>query len=191
MIAYHGTTRENKQAILEQGFRIRRYQNQVSNDLGDGIYFYVDSMYETHPKQMAVNFVMDYRQCPREDIRVLKVNVSDDAQLINLEQQEWRICLDQFRNQNLERIERELSEYSPGNGLKKRGNIDGLVIQLFLMYLKRHGKIQHIDGVEKDTFTKFPSLSQYKLSHFPNGTELCLYNPKRINQDEIEVQSLT
>lgn len=173
--AYHGTKIENKEKILNKSFNISNTPDHIPNDLGNGIYFFLDkgSNYK-NPKEMAESFVKNYRNCLDDEYIIFKVTVSDEAKLIDYNDPENAACFEKFRDKNLNTILKHYDRFvytsqartSSIPGSLKRANLDGIVFEL----LKNKAKY---DGVVKDTYT--PQNKKYNKSSFSNGRELCLY----------------
>ena len=73
-----------------------------------------------------------------------------------------------FVDENEETIYNELDKLI-NNNTKKRGNIDGLVIEIMI----REYKLE-IDAIQKETYTQFDIRKKRKRSNIPNGKELCI-----------------
>lgn len=194
MEAYHGTRIENKEKIVSKSFIISNTPDRIPNDLGNGIYFFLDkgSNYKS-PKEMAESFVKNYRNCSNDEHIIFKVTVSDEAKLIDYNDADNAALFETFRNKNLNIILKHYGRFVynsqkkspsiPGSlkgakkksssipGGLKRANLDGIVFEL----LKNKAKY---DGVVKDTYT--PQDKKYNKSSFSNGRELCLYDPDKI-----------
>lgn len=85
--AYHGTSRKNAKKILTEGFRIEKGRQRYPNDLGHGIYGYLDSSPEKGDvyfmqtaKENALLFAKQIRKVPAKQIVVLKLTIQIDIQ---------------------------------------------------------------------------------------------------------------
>ena len=180
MEAYHGTKIENKEKIESESFSISNTPDRIPNDLGNGIYFFLDkgSNYK-NPKEMAESFVKNYRECSNDEHIIFKVTVSDEAKLIDYNDADNAALFEKFRNENLNIILKHYNSFVYNSKIKsssipgslKRANLDGIVFEL----LRNKA---HYDGVVKDTYT--PQDKKYNKSSFSNGRELCLYNLDKI-----------
>ena len=180
MEAYHGTRIENKEKIVSKSFIISNTPDRIPNDLGNGIYFFLDkgSNYKS-PKEMAESFVKNYRNCSNDEHIIFKVTVSDEAKLIDYNDADNAALFETFRNKNLNIILKHYGRFVYNSQIKspsipgslKRANLDGIVFEL----LKNKAKY---DCVVKDTYT--PQDKKYNKSSFSNGRELCLYDLDKI-----------
>ena len=178
--AYHGTKIENKEKIVSESFIISDTPNRIPNDLGNGIYFFLDkgSNYK-NPKEMAESFVKNYRNCSNDEHIIFKVTVSDEAKLIDYNDADNAAFFENFRNKSLNIILKHYDRFVYNSQIKsssipgslKRANLDGIVFEL----LRNKA---HYDGVVKDTYT--PQDKKYNKSSFSNGRELCLYSLDKI-----------
>jgi len=178
--AYHGTKIENKEKIVSESFIISDTPNRIPNDLGNGIYFFLDkgSNYK-NPKEMAESFVKNYRNCSNDEHIIFKVTVSDEAKLIDYNDADNAAFFENFRNKSLNIILKHYDRFVYHSQIKsssipgslKRANLDGIVFEL----LRNKA---HYDGVVKDTYT--PQDKKYNKSSFSNGRELCLYSLDKI-----------
>ena len=178
--AYHGTRIENKEKIVSKSFIISNTPDRIPNDLGNGIYFFLDkgSNYKS-PKEMAESFVKNYRNCSNDEHIIFKVTVYDEAKLIDYNDAANAAVFEKFRNENLKIILKHYDSFVYNSQIKsssipgslKRANLDGIVFEL----LRNKA---HYDGVVKDTYT--PQDKKYNKSSFSNGRELCLYSLDKI-----------
>ncbi|WP_455438469.1 hypothetical protein [Streptococcus salivarius] len=182
MEAYHGTKIENKKEIETRGFTIRNKPKHIPNDLGNGIYFFLDKgdVYKP-PYEMSKSFVKNYKDCSHGESVIFKVTISDNLSLLNFNDEDNEKLFEKFRNLNLNTILKHYDNfiyYAKTNtgdvpGVLKRANLDGIVFELLKNKIK-------CDGVIKDTYT--PQNKKYKKSSFHNGRELCLYNIEKIDE---------
>ena len=72
-IGYHATNLSNSLKIIEFGFRWRK--DALPNDLGDGIYTYIEDGYNC-PKENATKYASVYRNKNKnDDIKVFEIVV--------------------------------------------------------------------------------------------------------------------
>lgn len=170
--AYHGTSKENAERILKEGFRIQRDSQQYPNDLGHGIYGYIDSepqhgdvYFMRSAKENAALFARQIRKIPDDQIEVLRIRIS--LKLDNY------LDLNEINNRNemLKAFEREMksalkfaSNQYKVNRTSKRGQTDGVLLE----YLNEKGSLKLPDVLIKDTYTRFYG----GLSNFSNGREI-------------------
>lgn len=124
---YHGTTKDNAEQILNEGFKI--IPKEVTNDLGHGIYtFCPDELNRWNPKDNARRYAKKYKN---GKIAVLKVTIDTSSKVHYVDLDD-----DHFK-QNWEKIRKELEQranelwkgYHKGNA-KRRHNIDGILLEL-------------------------------------------------------------
>ena len=66
IIGWHGTTRESSEKIMQAGFRFEEYifgksNQRLPNDLGAGIYFFVEDDHLENPQSLAYKYVLNYK----------------------------------------------------------------------------------------------------------------------------------
>lgn len=87
-----------------------------------------------------------------------------------------------FRLKNYEAVKEQLTYYktvsSPQKGILKRGNLDGIILNLMIEKLESVTGVA-IDVIKKNMYTKC-ECPGYNLSNFPNGTEICIRNSQKI-----------
>ena len=185
--AYHGTKIENKKEIETSGFAIRSKPKHIPNDLGNGIYFFLDKGdFYKPPYEMSKSFVENYKDCSHGESVIFKVTISDNISLLDFNDEENEKKFEKFRNLNSKTILKyydKFVRYAKDNtggvpGVLKRANLDGIVFELLKIKNKSKGEI--CDGVIKDTYT--PQNKKYNKSSFHNGRELCLYNIEKIDE---------
>lgn len=178
MFGFHGTSKEKADLVLKDGFKISKTKN-VPNDLGTGIYFYIDSEFGEPPEIMARNFCCIFRKVPKTKVNIIKSEINESAMLLDFDIKSNLVELSKFRNENLDNVKSILKSLENGNGLKKRGNLDGIAIELYVNYLNEKYATQ-IAGVKRSTFTRNEEVIKYKASNIPNGKELCIYETSYI-----------
>ncbi|BAP84795.1 hypothetical protein LOOC260_102170 [Paucilactobacillus hokkaidonensis JCM 18461] len=183
MFGFHGTGIDNATKIMNNGFTIAK-SNKVPNDLGTGVYFYINSAFTFSPIMMAKNYSIVYKRISKAKITVLQAEIDEEATLIDFDLKSNLIELVKYRDANFDKIKNILNTVEKGNGLAARGNLDGIVIELFKTYLEEKYNVR-VDGVKKNTFTPQHDLYKYKQSNMPNGRELCVYNLNRISNLKI------
>ncbi|WP_152966700.1 hypothetical protein [Sporosarcina globispora] len=174
--AYHGTNTGSAENIMREGVKIKKYSfisaelESVPGDLGMGFYAYDDSY------QNALDFITKFHNI--DDPKVLKLNleVDEDKYLDFDDPDNEEIFKQHF---NVKQIQNLSRRYKSAKGDKSRQCLDGLIIEYILFKTRLD-----VDLISKKTYTHFKGLPQ--LSHFTNGTELCIKNNKIINND-IEV----
>lgn len=178
LLGYHGTSQRNLDFIKKYGFRKKVSDNSFPNDLGFGAYFYLDRV-EKEAKDNAHKYVIRYKTEYFGKI-VIEVPISvDENKILDFNIKEAMELLEEFIRENGSRIKKELEKYDHNSKAFKRGNFDGVVIDLFIEYFN-----MVVDIVLKDTFTSFDG---YRMSNFVNGREVCVKNKEVIDTSNIKV----
>ncbi|NQI71792.1 hypothetical protein HO913_01655 [Streptococcus suis] len=176
--AWHGTTQKNAQQIRNQGFKKTTIDfNETNlrnpNDLGEGIYCFIDSMYG-NGKQMAARYAHSYRDSIAKkqgcSIEVIEVEAAvQSSMMLDLDDADTREIFIQFSQKH--EMERTKIQYRLRNdGANRRKNYDGIMVELFVRHINKQLKENAVQAVKKDTCTIFDGI----ISNFPNGTELCI-----------------
>lgn len=181
LIGYHATGKEFLDSIKQNGFKKKTSAKSFPNDLGNGIYFYIDRpKYEGEAKNNAKNYAEKYKSNYKE-IVVLEVDILKDSdKVLDFNDNETADALEKFIKCNEENIYKEFEKFEKFLGATKRGNLDGIAIELFIEYFNLP-----VDIVFKNTFTKFNN--NYKISSFTNGKEACVRNENIIIMKDIRV----
>ncbi len=161
---YHGTIKGNVASIVSKGFRIKKYSfltaelQNVPGDLGAGVYAYLDSM--ENAKRFAEKF--------GSDISVLKLDITvDEDRFLDMdEESNADLILEVYESRTFKSLEKR---YRHSKGSKSRECLDGLILEHII-----HKHKLNIDMVKKKTYTRFDGLPP--MSHYSNGTELCIKN---------------
>ncbi|MDG6128724.1 hypothetical protein NGA55_07050 [Lactococcus formosensis] len=179
LLGYHGTDEEYLVLIRKEGFKKKFSKSSFPNDLGFGAYFFVDRT-KGEAQNNSKRYVLKYKRKYETPI-VLEVplKVSEDN-ILDFNERENLELLEDFARVNNSQIKKELRKYNSHTRSFKRGNLDGIVIDLFIEYFKIPA-----DVIVKDTFTKFDD--EYKISNFTNGREVCVKNTNVINLDDIRI----
>ncbi|WP_336825185.1 hypothetical protein [Sporosarcina sp. USHLN248] len=169
---YHGTVKSNVASIKSNGFRVEKYSfitselQKVPGDLGAGVYAYKDSI--ENAKKFAEKF--------SDDISVLKLEiVVDEDRFMDMDEESNSSLILEVYNDN--KVFNQLKErYMRTNkSAKSRECLDGLVLEHII-----HKYRIPVDLVKKETYTRFKDLPP--ISHYFNGTELCIKNKKIIKK---------
>lgn len=179
LLGYHGTDEKYLVSMRKEGFKKKFSKSSFPNDLGFGSYFFVDRA-EGEAQSNSKRYVLKYKRKYKVPV-VLEVplTVSEDN-ILDFNKHDNLELLEDFARANDSLIKKELRKYSPQAPSYKRGNLDGIVIDLFI----EHFKIP-ADIIVKDTFTKFDN--KYKISNFSNGREVCVKNTHIINLDDMRI----
>lgn len=151
------------------------------NDLGKGVYFFIQKNGTDLPEENAKNYVYSFRsEVTLKSLLIADISIEDNK-LLDLNEEDIQIEFDNIRKTYLDKIKEELSKYPDTWSSKQRGNYDGIVLEVLL-----GSRNMEPDGILKDTYTpilKFNSEknSGYKISNFPNGRELCVRNIEAIS----------
>lgn len=180
VIAFHGTTEVNSEKILQNQFKIKLYNHVIApqkqnmpGDLGSGAYFYIDYENEENGLENAFKFTRKFKGnnvVIRTGIKAKEDNV------LNMNDSQNIKSIQDFRNSKDFQSVETIFNYAIGS--KKREIFDGIIIEKIIQKLG-----QEIHIVIKDTFTPF--YSKNEISHYPNGTEICVRNKKVIKEKEI------
>lgn len=175
-IGYHATNLSNSLKIIESGFRWRK--DALPNDLGDGIYTYIEDGYNC-PKENATKYASVYRNKNKnDDIKVFEIVVSTtEEKILDLNDSDNEAILAKFSKSNIELIDEKIKKMYRHTAKFRRGNFDGLVIEMFLEFHELYPDI-----IIKDTYTKFKDIPDYKLSNIRNGREMCIRNKDSIKK---------
>lgn len=177
-LGYHGTNQKSFHYIQKNGFKKKVSDISFPNDLGDGIYFYIDrGVANSEAIENARKYVKKYKYNYNGKI-VLEVPICvEENKVLDFNDKDTSQSLECFITENREKIDEELNKYNRLSAVFKRGNFDGIAIELYIDYFKAN-----VDLVLKDTFTKF---DDYKTSNFCNGREVCVRNMEAISISEI------
>lgn len=169
ILAYHGTSEKKARVILAAEFRINNDKTQLPGDLGRGVYTFIDRHDKNEAADTALNYVKNIKnRYPNPKVLKLTCDINEETILDFNDKDNEEIFLN-FREENKENIKLEMDELEK-NGSFKRGNIDGLVIELLLAKFELSPSV-----VIKDTYTWFKTeLGDYKRSSFPNAREMCI-----------------
>lgn len=184
VIGWHGTTTKQAEKIKKVGFNFNEYEFDVDNqrlpnDLGAGVYFFVEKEFLENPKHLAKRYVEIYKD------NILKREKSSPIVLQAVIKFDEDNCLDFDNQDNFEdmitlkkTLKRELydevNRFTSG-GIVNRGNFDGLLIEAMIKKFFKKGIIINI--VSKSTFTNIEdSFGKHKIRHsnFPNGKEIAV-----------------
>lgn len=183
--AWHGTTQENADGIRRYGFNkieidFRSTDLRNPNDLGEGIYFYIDSTYELGHK-LANKYAHQYRdkiaKQQKCSIETIEVEISlEKSKLLDLDNEDTKQFFIDFSKKH--ETERNKLIYSLKNdGAKRRKNYDGIMVELFVRHINKQVPNGVVQAVQKETYTMFDNC----ISNFPNGKELCVRDSICIN----------
>lgn len=189
-IGFHGTKAKNTEKILKEGFNPHVFgSKRLPNDLGEGVYFFIDSEFELSGKEMAKQYIEKFIRNGKDSedtkLNVLKAVVEDDSSFLIIDLDEDIVEFDKFRMKNAQEIVRKVKFYKSrmGNnkGILKRGNFDGIVTDMFIKFIgKKFLMNTKIDAVQRRTYTDITSYG-YKISNNDNGVELCIKNVNAID----------
>ncbi|WP_338342524.1 hypothetical protein [Fructobacillus fructosus] len=179
--AYHGTSRKNARKILTEGFRIEKGRQRYPNDLGHGIYGYLDSSPEKGDvyfmqtaKENALLFAKQIRKVPEKQIVVLKLTIQIDIQnYLDLNQLVNRNHVLHLYQKIIGGVLRDIKKEYVSDRISRRRQMDGVVLEK----LNQVGIISLPPVVIKDTFTRFNGI----LSNFTNGREIVIRDPRYIH----------
>jgi hypothetical protein len=137
--AWHGTTQENAGEIKKNGFKwnavdLRGSNFRNPNDLGGGVYFYIDSVYGKG-RDLAYKYAYQYRddvaKKQRCSIEIIEAEISmENDRLLDLDDIETKLLYTEFSKKH--EIERQRAIYRLKNDGAKRRKI---MTELWLNYL--------------------------------------------------------
>lgn len=175
---YHGTLKANVSSIKSNGFRVEKYSfitselQKVPGDLGAGVYAYKDSI--ENAKRFAEKF--------SDDVSILKLDiVVDEERFMDMDEpSNSSLILEVYENNQV--FKRLKERYTRTNkSARNRECLDGLILEHII-----HKYQIPVDLVKKDTYTRFKDLPP--ISHYFNGTELCIKNQqiiKKVSEESI------
>ncbi|MBS9337159.1 hypothetical protein [Fructobacillus parabroussonetiae] len=181
--SFHGTSVKNAEKILEEGFKIKQDSGQYPNDLGHGIYGYIDSDFSIND----VEFINDaktnaksfskYIRGNKENYAILqfKVSVFDD-QILNLNQLNQRNRMVRLYKQFLNSAISEIPLKYKTNRASRRKQMDGV----FIEFLIEHNILREPEMIILDTYSRFNGYA----SNITNGRELLIRNLNRMTDIE-------
>lgn len=178
LVGYHGTSQKNLNFIKNLGFRKKWSANSFPNDLGIGVYFYLDRI-EGEAKENARKYVVRYKKEYFGKVIIEVPILVGETKILDFNIKEAMDSLEEFIRENGSRIKKELEKYDNNSKAFKRGNFDGIAIDLYIEYFEAI-----VDVILKDTFTSF---DDYKISNFVNGREMCVKNNDIIDTSTIRV----
>ncbi|MCK8617503.1 hypothetical protein LNP00_03880 [Fructobacillus sp. M158] len=178
--AYHGTSKMNAKQILEKGFRIKRDEKLYPNDLGHGIYGYVDSDTESgdtylmqSAKESASLFAKQIRKIDEKHVAILRMDIEiDRTEYLDLNEVENRNHVVRLYQEVLADLLIDIRVKYAVNRSSRRKQMDGVVLEK----LNQDGLMDLPEVIIKDTYTRFSGI----LSNFTNGREIVIRDPKVI-----------
>lgn len=206
-IGYHGTSDFAYQKILKSsnlGFNpIKTYPN----DLGNGVYFFIDSindLFMNNAQERAFNYAKVFKCNNKiEKVRLIKAKLdwSDQISYLDLSDQDNLLIMDHVReefNEITDKIYSKLQSDPRNKNRVKRGNLDGVFFELmsnpqrFLESINVKLSEKEMKMIEKQSMPKYDYIimptftpvdkASYRLSNFPNGIELVVKNNKCIKE---------
>lgn len=193
IIGWHGTLASRFIKIQESGFDLKQFtcskgKMTLPGDLGYGTYLFVeDTVLSYNPKDYAAKFLETYKNKYENEFCLLKVTVKEEN-LLDLDLEENIKVYSDLREKLKIQIEQRAKDLAP-NGTLKRGNFDGLYIEVILEYLKEIEGIE-VKLVTKRTFTDFKEkvgVFNVNRSNFANGKELVIRDTELVLNYEEEV----
>lgn len=184
MEVFHGTTQENADCIIQDGFRTENtsfvHPVKMINDLGTGVYSYCeDNDHLWNPKTNALKYARAYRNSESNKYSVIKIALNDESTINKLDMDDnvnkalWSKLVEALKY----RASQTYSKVPDGKS-KRRHNIDGIILELAIS----KGAIPKPDIIVKETYTAFDKGT---LSNFPNGRECAIRNRDLIKSTEI------
>lgn len=162
-IGYHATDLNYCEDIIKNGFK-NQSSESFPNDLGFGVYFYIKMDDTDDPLENSVKYIKKVKKSYKYYI-VLETQIEAEN-ILDLNEPDNNHYFTNFMKNNISMIE-ERARLFPISGITKRGNCDGIALEMILGHLGLTP-----EAIICDTFTKFNDT--YKRSNFPNGRELCL-----------------
>ena len=195
IIGWHGTTRESSEKIMQAGFRFEEYifgksTQRLPNDLGAGIYFFVEDDHLENPQSLAYKYVLNYKNRELNKTKsipkVLKaeINVNEDF-VLDFDEMDNTEALMSLQKLFRKELYQEIQRLKP-SGAVDRGNFDGLFIELLIAKFKKDRGVD-IDIVRKRTFTNVEEKLgniPIRRSNFPNGKEISVRKSELITNLE-------
>ena len=192
--AWHGTTKENAEEIKKYGFKENNVNLEAEelrnpNDLGGGIYFYIDSIYG-RGYELASKYAHKYKdriakrqQC---GIEIIEADISTvSTNLLDLDDDETNNFFIEFSEKHEEDRQKVVHKLK-NDGAKQRKNYDGIMIELFIKKVNEQNSDGVVQVVKKATHTNFDDC----ISNFHNGIELCVRDTSCIKlKDEESVNN--
>lgn len=177
VVGYHGTKKEYALNILQNGFRCEIYsftqkeKKRLPNDLGSGVYVFLDeSEFEFDGQKCAINYTVTFKNNSTDFFTILEVPLKikkDKHKILNLDNPEVQKVYVKARK-GLEQVANKyLKENIKDDGSLKRGQLDGLFLEMML----NTRKFELPSIVMKKTYTPY---NDSKLSGFPNGLEMAI-----------------
>lgn len=180
---WHGTTTKAAEIIKDQGFELTPYKfnfnkSRIPNDLGNGVYFYLEDDILDNPKEVAYKYVKIYKSDIMKDEnsspKVLGATIKfPDANFLDMDERDNMSALIAIKKQMEREVYSQVQKLYP-DGAFRRGNLDGLFIELLIEKFKRDKNID-IQIVTKYTFTNLQEkIGNFKIniSNFPNAREV-------------------
>lgn len=184
-IGYHGTDMSRAKHILKQGLNSYQSRKSLPRDLGRGVYFFTSRHENDIPHIRAAAYVKKFKHDYIQPVVLKALIETENDKILNLNTAENQQYLIFFRENNYELISEELKKYEKNRPAFRRGNFDGVVIEVMI----RTSNIP-VDIIIKDSFTPIESVDEYHKSNFPNCRELCVKNLKIIKKVCIENQDV-
>lgn len=178
LLGYHGTDQKRFNFIKNRGFRKQASDSSFPNDLGLGVYLYADRI-KNEARANAKKYVVRYKNHYVGKVVLEVPLLAEENKILDFNDLEVAEELEKYIRENRESIDQELKKYDVESNAFKRGNFDGIAIDLFIDYFEVDA-----DLIVKDTFTSF---DDYRRSNFNNGRELCVKNTEIIKKDRIRI----
>lgn len=175
---YHGTIKSSSDSIYVNGFDYHQYDindfesERVPNDLGFGIYFFIDNeKIRSQGFKNAKNYAEKYVK--KENIDKVTIVVADlnfnSHRFLNLDESDNQEYFLHIMKNNETAANMIWSKTVKGEH-KKRKIFDGIFIEMLIDDIEEQMD-ETIQGVQKDTFS---SLGSARRSNFHNTTEIAV-----------------
>ncbi|HEM3702039.1 TPA: hypothetical protein U1D11_000505 [Streptococcus suis] len=177
-LAWHGTTQSFAKKIRIEGFEkttidFSAVELRNPNDLGGGVYFYIDSVY-SRGLTIATKYAHNYRdkiaKKQRCSIEIIEVTIDVQSHLLlDLNDKKTEQMFVEF-SQKHEAERNKIKGRLRNDGASRRRNYDGIMVELFVHHINKQLPDGEVQAVQKYTHTSFDGV----ISNFPNGAELCV-----------------
>ncbi|WP_339101686.1 hypothetical protein [Candidatus Enterococcus clewellii] len=179
-IGYHGTDYEISKEIFQTGFKMARPTSSLPCDLGEGVYMFIqrENFPNECPRKNAYKYIKSIKPSYQKPTILKVVSKISDDKILNMNIEKNQALFLDFKEKNMDKLMKQFRSrrYNP---TKNRGKVDGMIFEVFFKAFDFSP-----DAIIVDSYTPF-DFKGYKQSNIPNGRELCLRNPEKIDLCEI------
>lgn len=183
LVGYHGTSSDRANKIKEHGFIKSNSEYSLPGDLGFGVYFYISRNSNDVPFDNATKYVKKAKFKYVDYVVIESLIKVNENKILDLNDENTRKNLELFTEKNYDKITKAAEKYKKTRAYK-RGNLDGIAINLFINLLGLP-----TDAVIQDTHSNYDGI--YKSSNFnKNGREICVKDTSIIDFSNLKITKI-